>query len=42
MIFSETLEQECQDLRAAHEAGIRTPRSYGCLEDLAGREAFGM
>ncbi len=44
VIYSDTLSlrHECEVLQAAHESGVRTPRSYGYLEDLAGREAFVM
>lgn len=44
VIYSETLslEQEYQVLRAAHEWGVKAPKPYGYLEDLAGREAFVM
>ncbi|MBV9455176.1 MAG: phosphotransferase family protein [Rubrobacter sp.] len=43
-IYSDTLslEQECKVLQAAYKAGIKTPKPYGYLEDLAGREAFVM
>jgi aminoglycoside phosphotransferase (APT) family kinase protein len=41
VIYSETLslEQESKVLQAAYEAGIKAPKPYGYLEDLAGREA---
>ena len=44
VIYSETLslEQECKVLQAAYEAGIKAPKPYGYLEDLAGREAVVM
>jgi aminoglycoside phosphotransferase (APT) family kinase protein len=44
VIYSETLslEQECNVLQAAYEAGIKAPKPYGYLEDLAGREAVVM
>jgi aminoglycoside phosphotransferase (APT) family kinase protein len=44
VIYSETLslEQECKVLQVAYEAGIKAPKPYGYLEDLAGREAFVM
>lgn len=44
VIYSETLslEQECKVLQVAYKAGIKTPRPYGYLDDLAGREAFVM
>ena len=44
VIYSETLslEQEYQVLRAAHEWGVKAPKPYGYLEDVAGREAFVM
>ena len=44
VIYSETLslEQECKVLQVAYEAGIKAPRPYGYIEDLAGREAFVM
>jgi aminoglycoside phosphotransferase (APT) family kinase protein len=44
VIYSETLslEQEYKVLQVAYEAGIKAPKPYGYLEDLAGREAFVM
>ncbi len=44
VIYSETLslEQEYRVLRTAHERGVKAPKPYGYLEDLAGREAFVM
>ena len=44
VIYSETLslEQECKVLQVAYEAGVKAPKPYGYLEDLAGREAFVM
>ena len=44
VIYSETLslEQECRVLQAAYKSGVRAPKSYCYLEDLAGREAFVM
>jgi aminoglycoside phosphotransferase (APT) family kinase protein len=43
-IYSETLslKQEYQVLQAAYESGVKAPKPYGYLEDLAGREAFVM
>jgi aminoglycoside phosphotransferase (APT) family kinase protein len=37
-----TLEQEYAVIEAAFEAGVKAPRPYGYLADLAGREAFVM
>jgi len=37
-----TLAQEFAVLEAAYEAGVKVPRPYGYLVDLAGREAFAM
>ena len=37
-----SLEEEYEVLRAAHDAGVRVPRPFGFLEDLAGRDAFVM
>ncbi|KPD32360.1 phosphotransferase family protein [Thermus scotoductus] len=44
VIYSETLslKEEHQVLEAAWRAGVRVPRPYGYLPDLAGREAFVM
>lgn len=44
VIYSDTLSlrHECQVLEAAHESWVRTPGSYGYLENLTGREAFVM
>lgn len=37
-----TLAQEYAVIEAAFEAGVKVPRPYGYLADLAGREAFAM
>jgi aminoglycoside phosphotransferase (APT) family kinase protein len=37
-----TLEQEYAVIEAAYEAGVKAPKPYGYLPDLAGREAFVM
>jgi len=37
-----SLRDEFAVLQAAHEAGVKVPRPYGYLPDLAGREAFVM
>src|SRR6266496_2700742 len=37
-----SLEQEFAVLEAAHEAGVKVPRPYGYIPELAGREAFVM
>jgi len=37
-----SLEHELEVLRAAFEAGVKVPRPYGYVADLAGREAFVM
>src|SRR3954466_1691958 len=37
-----SLHHEFEVLRAAHEAGVKVPRPYGYIADLAGREAFVM
>ena len=37
-----TLAQEYAVIEAAYEAGVKAPRPYGYLPDLAGREAFAM
>ncbi|HWX10188.1 MAG TPA: phosphotransferase family protein, partial [Gaiellaceae bacterium] len=37
-----TLEQEYAVIEAAFEAGVKAPKPYGYLPDLAGREAFAM
>ncbi len=37
-----TLAQEFAVLEAAYEAGVKVPRPYGYVADLAGREAFAM
>jgi aminoglycoside phosphotransferase (APT) family kinase protein len=37
-----TLEQEYAVIEAAYEAGVKAPKPYGYLSDLAGREAFVM
>jgi aminoglycoside phosphotransferase (APT) family kinase protein len=37
-----TLEQEFAVLEAAYEAGVKVPKPYGYVADLAGREAFVM
>jgi aminoglycoside phosphotransferase (APT) family kinase protein len=37
-----TLAQEFAVLEAAYEAGVKVPRPYGYVADLAGREAFVM
>jgi aminoglycoside phosphotransferase (APT) family kinase protein len=37
-----SLADEFEVLRAAHEAGVKVPRPYGYVADLAGREAFVM
>jgi aminoglycoside phosphotransferase (APT) family kinase protein len=37
-----TLEQEYAVIEAAYEAGVKAPKPYGYLADLAGREAFVM
>jgi aminoglycoside phosphotransferase (APT) family kinase protein len=37
-----SLEHEFAVIEAAHEAGVRVPRPYGYIPDLAGREAFVM
>ena len=37
-----SLADEFAMLEAAHEAGVRVPRPYGYVPDLAGREAFVM
>jgi aminoglycoside phosphotransferase (APT) family kinase protein len=37
-----TLAQEYAVIEAAYEAGVKAPRPYGYLADLAGREAFVM
>jgi aminoglycoside phosphotransferase (APT) family kinase protein len=37
-----TLEQEYAVIEAAYEAGVKAPKPYGYLPDLAGREAFAM
>ncbi len=37
-----SLADEYAVIEAAHEAGVRVPRPYGYLADLAGREAFVM
>jgi aminoglycoside phosphotransferase (APT) family kinase protein len=44
VIYSETLslEQEHAVVAAAVEAGVRAPKTYGYLPDVAGREAFVM
>ncbi|MGF1472126.1 MAG: phosphotransferase family protein [Rubrobacteraceae bacterium] len=42
VIYSDTLslKQEFQVVEAAYRSGVRAPKPYGYLEDLAGREAF--
>jgi aminoglycoside phosphotransferase (APT) family kinase protein len=44
VIHSDTLslEREHEVVRTAFEAGVRAPRTYGHLPDVAGREAFAM
>ena len=44
VIYSETLslEHEHAVVAAAHAAGVRAPKTYGYLPDVAGREAFVM
>ena len=37
-----TLEQEFAVIEAAYEAGVKAPKPYGYVRDLAGREAFVM
>ena len=37
-----TLAQEYAVIEAAFEAGVKVPRPYGTIADLAGREAFAM
>src|ERR1700704_1934471 len=37
-----TLAQEYAVIEAAYEAGVKAPKPYGYLADLAGREAFAM
>jgi aminoglycoside phosphotransferase (APT) family kinase protein len=37
-----TLAQEYAVIEAAFEAGVKVPRPYGYIADLAGREAFAM
>jgi aminoglycoside phosphotransferase (APT) family kinase protein len=37
-----TLAQEYAVIEAAHEAGVKVPKPYGYIADLAGREAFAM
>ncbi|HET7566745.1 MAG TPA: phosphotransferase family protein [Gaiellaceae bacterium] len=37
-----SLRDEFAVIEAAHEAGVKVPRPYGYVEDLAGREAFVM
>jgi aminoglycoside phosphotransferase (APT) family kinase protein len=37
-----TLSQEYAAIAAAYEAGVKVPRPYGYIPDLAGREAFVM
>jgi aminoglycoside phosphotransferase (APT) family kinase protein len=37
-----SLEHEFAVIEAAHEAGVKVPRPYGYIPDLAGREAFVM
>src|SRR3989440_11879313 len=37
-----TLRDELAVLEAAHEAGVKAPRPYRYIPDLAGREAFVM
>src|SRR5713101_6825477 len=37
-----SLAQEFAVLEAAYEAGVKVPRPYGYVADLAGREAFVM
>jgi aminoglycoside phosphotransferase (APT) family kinase protein len=37
-----SLRDEFAVLEAAHEAGVKSPRPYGYIPDLAGREAFAM
>src|SRR5712671_4332304 len=37
-----TLEQEYAVIEAAYEAGVKAPKPFGYLPDLAGREAFVM
>jgi aminoglycoside phosphotransferase (APT) family kinase protein len=37
-----SLQDELAVLEAAHEAGVKAPRPYGYISDLAGREAFVM
>jgi aminoglycoside phosphotransferase (APT) family kinase protein len=37
-----TLEQEYAVIEAAYETGVKAPKPYGYLPDLAGREAFVM
>ena len=37
-----TLAQEFAVIEAAYEAGVKAPKPYGYLPDLAGREAFAM
>src|SRR5947199_4357672 len=37
-----SLEDEFAVLQAAHETGVKVPRPYGYIADLAGREAFVM
>jgi aminoglycoside phosphotransferase (APT) family kinase protein len=37
-----TLEQEYAVIEAAYESGVKAPKPYGYLPDLAGREAFVM
>src|SRR3954453_788383 len=37
-----SLEEEYRVLQAAYDAGVKVPRPYGYLADLAGRDAFVM
>jgi aminoglycoside phosphotransferase len=37
-----SLRDELAVLEAAHEAGVKSPRPYGYIPDLVGREAFAM
>jgi aminoglycoside phosphotransferase (APT) family kinase protein len=37
-----TLAQEFAAIEAAYEAGVKVPKPYGYIADLAGREAFAM
>ncbi len=37
-----TLAQEYAVIQAAYEAGVKAPKPYGYIADLAGREAFAM